>query len=77
MKIEVLGSGCAKCQKVEDLVKRTVAKLGIQADVTHVYDLQEIVRRGVMLTPAVVVDGVKKIEGRVPSEAQIASWLRP
>jgi small redox-active disulfide protein 2 len=75
MKIEVLGSGCPKCKKVEDLVKKTVAKLQVEAEVTHVYDFQEIARRGVMMTPAVLVDGVKKVEGRIPTEQQIASWL--
>jgi small redox-active disulfide protein 2 len=75
MKIEVLGSGCPKCKKVEDLVKKTVAKLQVEAEVTHVYDFGEIARRGVMMTPAVLVDGVKKVEGRIPTEQQIASWL--
>lgn len=75
MKIEVLGSGCPKCKKVEDLVKKTVTKLQVEAEVTHVYDFAEIARRGVMMTPAVLVDGVKKVEGRIPTEQQIASWL--
>jgi small redox-active disulfide protein 2 len=75
MKIEVLGSGCPKCKKVEEIIKKTVAKLNVEAEVIHVYDMGEIVQRGVMMTPAVLVDGVIKVEGRIPTEQQIASWL--
>jgi small redox-active disulfide protein 2 len=75
MKIEVLGSGCAKCRKTEEMISETVKKLGIEAEVVHVTDIGEIVERGIMMTPAVVIDGKTMIEGKVPSEAQIRAWF--
>jgi len=76
LKIEVLGAGCARCKKVEEQIRKTVAKLGVPAEVVHVNDFKEFAQRGVMMTPAVFVDGVKKSEGQIPNEAQITSWLR-
>ncbi len=67
MKIEILGSGCAKCKSVEKLVRNVVEELGIQADIVKVEDLQEIVNRGIMMTPADFIDGEAKIVGRVPT----------
>ncbi|MGI6131413.1 MAG: thioredoxin family protein [Bacillota bacterium] len=75
MKIEVLGSGCAKCRKTEEMISETVKKLGIKAEVVHVTNIGEIVERGIMMTPAVVIDGKTMIEGKVPSEAQIRAWF--
>ncbi len=75
MRIEVLGSGCAKCRKAEEIISETIKKLEIQAEVVHVTDIGEIVERGIMMTPAVVIDGKTMIEGRVPSEAQIRAWF--
>ncbi|MGI6633181.1 MAG: thioredoxin family protein [Bacillota bacterium] len=75
MKIEVFGSGCAKCRKAEEIIRRVLAKVGVEAEVVHVTDLNEIVSRGILVTPAVVVDGVKKVEGKVPSEGEIRRWV--
>jgi small redox-active disulfide protein 2 len=75
MKIEVLGPGCAKCEKTARAVEKVVKHLGVDATVEHVTEMKEIVARGVMLTPAVYVDGEKKIEGKVPKESDIESWL--
>ena len=76
MKIEILGSGCAKCKSVEKLVRNIVEELGIQADIVKVEDLQEIVNRGIMMTPAVFVDGEAKIVGRVPTADELKKLLR-
>lgn len=75
MKVEILGAGCPKCRKSEELIAEAVQKLGIQAEIVQVTDLDEIIDRGVMMTPAVFVDGEKKIEGKIPTEAQIREWL--
>lgn len=75
MKIEVLGTGCPKCRKVEQMIMGALKKLGSDAIVVHVTDLNEIIERGVMMTPAVIIDGVKKLEGRMPTEDQIRKWL--
>lgn len=75
LKIEVLGTGCPKCRKTEDLIVQTIKKIGVDAEVVHVTDLNEIIDRGVMMTPAVIIDGVKVLEGKVPTESQIRQWL--
>jgi len=75
MKIEVLGSGCAKCRKTEETISETIRKLGIEAEVIHVTDISEIVERGIMMTPAVMIDGKTMLAGKVPSEAQIRTWF--
>lgn len=71
MKIEIFGSGCSKCKKTEKNVRKTMEELGIQAEIVKVEDLQEIVNRGVMMTPAVFVDGEAKIVGRVPTADEL------
>jgi small redox-active disulfide protein 2 len=76
MKIEVFGPGCAKCRKTAEEIEKVVARLGVDASIEHVTDINSIVDRGVMLTPAVFVDGEKKIEGKVPKAAAIEKWLQ-
>ena len=75
MKIEILGSGCAKCKSVEKLVRNVVEELGIQANIVKVEDLQEIINRGIMMTPAVFIDGEAKIVGRVPTADELKKIL--
>ena len=75
MKIEIFGPGCAKCEKTAREVERVVRELGLDATVEHVTEMKQIVERGVMLTPAVFVDGDKKVEGKVPKASDIESWL--
>jgi small redox-active disulfide protein 2 len=75
MEIKVLGPGCAKCQKTEEVVKEAVAESGAQADVEKVTDIMKIAGYGVMTTPAVVVDGEVKSVGKIPSKEDIKSWI--
>jgi small redox-active disulfide protein 2 len=77
MKIEILGSGCPKCFETERRVQKVVQELGLQAEVVHVYDLMEIARRRVVLTPAVAIDGEVKISGHVPTEDELRAILKP
>lgn len=76
MKIEILGTGCPKCKATEKIVRKIVEELGKKVDIVKVEDLQEIVDRGVMMTPAVVVDGEVKIIGHVPSPDEIKKLLK-
>ena len=76
MKIEILGTGCPKCKATEKIVKQVVEELKANAEVVKVEDLQEIVNRGVMMTPAVVVDGEVKIVGHVPTADEIKKLLK-
>lgn len=76
MKIEILGSGCPKCEKTESNVKEAVDSLGIDAAVTKVTDQDEIVARGAMRTPAVAIDGEIVVSGKVPRVSQLESILQ-
>ena len=76
MKIEVLGTGCAKCKATEKIVKKAVEELGIQVEVVKIEDLQEIIDRGVMMTPAVIIDGEIKIAGHTPTVDEIKKLLK-
>jgi small redox-active disulfide protein 2 len=76
MKIEILGTGCPKCKATEKIVRKVVEELGKNVEIEKVEDLQEIVNRGVMMTPAVVVDGEVKIVGHVPSADEIKKLLQ-
>jgi small redox-active disulfide protein 2 len=76
VKIEVLGSGCANCQRLEALARQAVAKLGMEAEVEHVTDIKEIMARGVMATPGLAVNGKVVSRGRVPSAAEVENLIR-
>ena len=76
MRIEILGSGCSKCKAAEEKVRKIVEELGAKVDIVKVEDLQEIINRGVMMTPAVFVDGEAKVVGRIPSSDEIKKWLQ-
>ena len=76
VKIEVLGSGCPKCLKLEAMVKETVARHGIDAEIVHIFDVDKIVEYGVMMTPALVVDGKVKVSGKLPSENELIRILK-
>ena len=75
MEITVLGTGCAKCKTVYAVVEKVVAEAGISATIVKVEDIMEIMKFNIIATPAVVVDGVVKIKGRVPTEAEVRQAL--
>ena len=75
MKIEVLGIGCPKCHKTKENIEAVLSETGKEAEVVEVKDLKAIADYGVMLTPAVVIDGDVKIVGKVPSIADIKALL--
>ena len=75
MEIKVLGPGCAKCKKTEEVVKEAVAESGVSAEVEKVTDVMKIAGYGVLGTPAVVVDGEVKSVGKIPSKEDIKAWI--
>ncbi|GAT62767.1 thioredoxin family protein [Paludibacter jiangxiensis] len=75
MKIQVLGTGCAKCKSLEKAVREVVAQNNIDAEVTKVEDIMEIMKFNVMTTPALVVDGKVVVKGRVPSNDELKQIL--
>ena len=75
MKIEILGTGCAKCEQLAAAAESAAKTLGIDYELVKVKELAEIMKRGVMLTPALAIDGEVKLVGRVAGEDEIASLL--
>jgi len=75
MEIKILGSGCSKCKTLEKLTREVVEQNGIDASISKVEDIMEIMKFGVMATPALVVDGKVMIKGRVPSSQEIKEAL--
>ena len=76
MKIEVLGPGCPKCMSMEQNVKKAVAELALQAEVEKVTDIQRIIQKGVMSTPALVIDGTVVLQGKNPSVEQLKELIK-
>lgn len=75
MKIEILGTGCAKCNLLEQTAKSAADKLGVNYQVEHIRDIKEFAKRGVMLTPALAVDGKLVVAGKVPTESEVMRLL--
>lgn len=76
IQIKVLGSGCENCKRLEAAARKVVADLGLEAAVIKVTDYAEIMQYAIMSTPGLVVNGKVVSAGRIPSEAEIASWLQ-
>ncbi|MFH1434211.1 MAG: thioredoxin family protein [Pseudomonadota bacterium] len=75
MKIQVLGTGCMKCNKLYDDVNKALGQAGVSADVQKVEKIEEIMKFGVAFTPALVIDGEVKSAGKVPSVSEIVTWI--
>lgn len=76
MEIKVLGTGCAKCRKLFAEAEKALAETGATAALSKVEKLDDIASYGVMMTPALVIDGEVKSSGHVPGAAEIAGWIR-
>jgi len=76
LKIEILGTGCAKCKKVKEIVERAVFEAGVDAEIVKVDDINKIMDYGVMITPGVVVDGDVKVAGKIPSVDEVKAWFK-
>lgn len=75
MEIKVLGPGCAKCKSTYNAIEKVVKENKLDVQLSKVDDIMEIMKYNIMTTPAVVVDGVVRIKGRVPSESEVKSIL--
>jgi small redox-active disulfide protein 2 len=75
VQIEVLGTGCPKCWRVLANVYIAIKELGIEAEVIKVDDTDAIVNRGIMLTPALIIDGQLRSEGRIPCVDEIKEMI--
>lgn len=75
MKLQILGTGCAKCHALTQATEQAAQSLGVQYELEKVTDLNRIMSFGVMMTPALVVDGKVKVSGKVPSVDEIKKLL--
>ena len=77
MQLQILGTGCARCNALVMATEKAAQSLGLQYELEKVTDLNRIMSFGVMMTPALVVDGQVKVSGKVPSVAELKSILKP
>lgn len=75
MKIEILGTGCSKCKKAKEIIEKVLKQTGVEAEVVKVEDIEKILSYGVMVTPAIVIDGDVKLAGKVPDEKDVRKWI--
>lgn len=79
MKIEVLAvsckNGCDSCSKTMKVIEKVIKEFGVDAELVKVEDVDKIVNYGVMVTPAVVIDGDVKLVGKIPQEYEVRKWL--
>jgi small redox-active disulfide protein 2 len=76
MMIEILGNGCPKCKLLEENAREAVKSMGLTAEIVKVTDIDRMIDYGVMSTPAIVIDGVVKLSGRIARVDEIKDWLR-
>ena len=78
MKVEICGTGCAKCHGTVANIRRAVKELDLEqeVEVVEVKDIVDISNKGVFITPAVIIDGDKVVEGRVPGPEEIKNWIK-
>lgn len=76
MEIKILGMGCPKCRRLEELAREAAGEAGVEATFTKVADVDAIMAYNVMSTPALVIDEVVKSSGRIPRKDEITDWIR-
>lgn len=75
LEIKVLGPGCANCERMEQIARKIVDDLGVDARIDKIIDMNQIVEYGVMATPGLIVNDELVVSGRVPTEAEMAVWI--
>jgi small redox-active disulfide protein 2 len=76
MNIKVLGAGCTKCNKLEEKVRDIINRNKFEAELEKVTDLKEMIKYGIMMTPALIINEKLKAFGNIPKEEQIISWIK-
>ena len=76
MEIKILGKGCPKCKRLEELAREAAIEAGVEATFAKVKDLDEIMAYGVAITPALVIDEGLKCSGRIPQKSEIVAWIQ-
>ena len=75
LSVKILGSGCANCKRLEQIARKAIADLSIQADVVKVTDYNEIMKYPILSTPGLVINEKLVSSGRIPSPAEVTTWL--
>ncbi len=75
-KIEVLGMGCQRCSLLASRAKEAIEDLGVEVELVKVQDIEAIAKHGVLATPALVVNGVVKVAGKIPKVEEIKEWIK-
>ena len=76
MKVQILGTGCPRCRKLEANARKAIEELGVDVEVEKVQDIKEITKFGVMMTPGLAIDGKVKSTGEIASVEKIKKWLQ-
>jgi len=76
MKITVYGPGCANCQNLEKNTKKAVKEIGLDAEITQIQEIDQILEAGITQTPGLAIDGEIKSMGRIPSVEEIKKWIK-
>lgn len=71
MNITIVGTGCAKCKKLEELAREVVAEKGVEASIDKMTDINQIAKTGILMTPGLIIDGKVKVAGKLPSKAEV------
>ena len=74
-KLQILGTGCAKCQKLTEQAEAAARAIGIEYELEKVTDINDIMQFGVMITPALAVDGEVKVSGKIPSVEELKTLI--
>ena len=74
-KLQILGTGCPKCKKLFELTDQAAKSIGIEYEIEKVEDIQQIIAFGVMMTPALAVNGEVKVSGKVPTADEIKRMI--
>lgn len=75
MKIKILGTGCAKCQKLYAEAEKAISLAGVPAELEKVEKIEDILKYGIVATPGLVIDDEVKASGRIPECQEIVSWI--
>jgi small redox-active disulfide protein 2 len=76
LNIKILGSGCANCKRLESIARKVVEEIGLEAEFEKVTDMNEIMKWPILSTPCLVINDKVLSSGRIPSETEIAGWLK-
>ena len=76
MEIKILGMGCPKCKRLEEVAREAVAAAGVEAEFTKITRIGEIMNYDIVSTPGLVINGKVVSSGRIPTKAEIVEWIR-